>query len=88
MMPAIIMNTKNINYSVEYTDTFGGEPNYAWVRRTTIQAPADISNRALMRRAKRALGISGLRGRTIWDGDMLEFRPYRCCTVLFIIPEW
>jgi hypothetical protein len=26
-------------YSVEYTDTFGGEANYSWVRRATVQMP-------------------------------------------------
>ena len=26
-------------YSVEYTDTFGGEANYSWVRRATVTMP-------------------------------------------------
>ena len=26
-------------YSVEYTDTFGGEANYSWVKRETIEVP-------------------------------------------------
>lgn len=26
-------------FSVEYTDTFGGEANYAWVKRATITVP-------------------------------------------------
>lgn len=83
------MNTDNlINYSIEYTDTFGGEANYAWVRRAIIQAPADISNSALMRRAKKEMGLSGVRGRTSEYGDTLEFRPYRCCTVLFITANY
>lgn len=83
------MNATNlINYSIEYTDTFGGDPNYSWVKRATIQAPSDISSRALMRRAKKEMGLSGVRGRTSEYGDMLEFRPYGSCTVLFITADY
>jgi hypothetical protein len=69
-------------YNVEYTDTFGGEANYCWVRRATIEGGK--TQRATMRQAKAAIGITGLRGRTTSYGDMLEFRPYNCCTVLFV----
>ena len=56
-------------YNVEFTDTFGGEANYS---------------RELMRRAKAAMGLTGIRGRVDHHGDMIEFRPYRSCTVMFI----
>jgi len=69
--------------AVEYTDTFGGEANYCWVRRATLDIPDGTGRRAIMRRAKAAMGISGLRGRSYSHGDMWEFRPYRCCTVMF-----
>lgn len=75
-------------FDVEYTDTFGGEANYCWVRRYTIEAPCDISERALMRRAKALCGLTGARGRTYWNGDYGEFRPYIICTVLFINPRY
>ena len=71
-------------YLAEYTDTFGGEANYSWVKRATIEADAALSDLALMRRAKAALGLSGLRGRTFNHGDMIEFRPYRVACVLFV----
>jgi hypothetical protein len=76
-------------YQVEYTDTFGGEANYSWVRRADVEAPAcdyrSPSYRAtLMRRAKAAVGLSGVRGVTYWHGDMAEFRPYRMCRVMFV----
>lgn len=74
--------TEQATYTAELTDTFGGEANYSWVRRATI--PATESRRALMRRAKAALGLSGVRGRVYDYGEMIEFRPYRSCTVLFI----
>jgi hypothetical protein len=71
-------------YLAEWTDTFGGEANYSWVKRATIEAGDEPSDVALMRRAKAALGLSGLRGRTFNHGDMMEFRPYGMCCVLFV----
>jgi len=77
-----------MKFRIEYTDTFAGEVNYSWVRRATIEAPETITDTALMRRAKKALGLSGVRGRReIW-GETLVFRPYGACTVLFIMPEY
>lgn len=78
-----------ISYNIEFTDTYGGEANYSWVKRATIQAPADISNAALMRRAKKEMGLSGVRGRVErYNGDTIEFRPYGSCTVLFITADY
>ena len=87
-------------YSVEYTDTFGGTPNYSWVRRAIITVPemthygydggtnyckADATfQRELMKRAKAAVGLTGRRGRVEPHWDGVEFRPYRENTVLFV----
>lgn len=87
-------------HQVEYTDTFGGESNYSWVRRATVIMPElthygydggtnyakanRVYNRELMKRAKAEIGLTGVRGVTTSYGDMLEFRPYRMATVLFI----
>ena len=38
----------------------------------------------VMRKAKEAMGLSGVRGVTTEHGDLIEFRPYRMCTVMFI----
>lgn len=89
-----------MQYDVEYTDTFGGESNYSWVRRATITMPElthygydggtnyckanKIYQRELMKKAKAAVGITGMRGKTENYGDMLRFVPYRCCTVMII----
>ena len=71
-------------WDVEYTDTFAGEANYCWVKRATISVPEDAKRSTIMRRAKAAMGLSGLRGESVNYGDTIEFRPYRmCCTVLF-----
>lgn len=77
-----------MQYQVEYTDTFGGEANYSWARRATIEAPANASNHTLLRRARKALGLEGVRGRVSTIGEILEFRPYGCCAVLFVTPEY
>lgn len=90
------MNT----YDVEYTDTFGGEANYCWVKRATVHMPELThygydggSNcakanktyaRELMKRAKAVMGLTGIRGVTHGYGDMIRFTPYRSNTVLFV----
>lgn len=77
------MATETFTLDVEYTDTFGGEANYCWVNRDTLELPIGLSDKAIMRRAKKAMGLSGMRGRHRYNGDMWEFRPYRSCTVMF-----
>jgi len=89
------MNT----YSVEFTDTFGGEANYCWVKRASISVPEwhhfkgnngngtvepKAYQRTVMRKAKAAAGLSGVRGRTESYGDGYTFKPYGQCTVLFV----
>lgn len=87
-------------YNVEYTDTFGGQANYSWVKRARITMPDlthfgydgstnyikanRIFERELMRKAKAAMGLTGIRGRRDSYGDSLEFRPYGICAVMFI----
>jgi len=71
-------------WDIEYTDTFGGEPNYSWVERARIKSKPDESQASVMRRAKAAVGLTGVRGRTYWHGDGGEFRPYNSCTVLLV----
>lgn len=68
---------------VEYTDTFGGEANYCWVKRATLTLPVGTSDKVVMRRAKAAMGLTGIRGRTESYGDGHRFVPYRSCTVMF-----
>lgn len=87
-------------FEIEYTDTYGGDANYSWVKRATVTMPElthygydgstnysranKIFNRELMKRAKAALGLTGIRGRVTHYGDMIEFRPAKSCTVVFI----
>jgi len=73
-----------MQYLAEFTDTYGGEANYSWVKRATIEGDSGLSNLAVLRRAKAALGLSGLRGKTHHYGDMIEFRPYGMACVMFV----
>lgn len=72
------------NILIEYTDTYGGEANYSWVKRETVAIPDTMSDLTLMRLAKRLMGLSGVKGKTYNHGDLIEFRPYRSCTVMFV----
>lgn len=71
-------------YNIEVTDTFGHEPNYAWVRRYELTVPDGTSWGAVVRRAKRLIGWSGVRCTRVDYGDMTELRPVGECMVCFI----
>lgn len=77
----------DIQYNIEVTDTFGGQANYDWVRRAQIDVSDGISDLALVRKAKKAVGLNGVRGRVERYGETAEFRPYGACIVMFITPE-
>lgn len=75
-----------MRFQVEFTDTFGGEANYSWVKRAQFEAPDNASNSLLIRRAKKALGLVG-KHRASSYGDLIELRWARDCVVAFITPE-
>jgi len=52
-----------------YTDTFGGQPNFAWARRVVAK---DI------RQAKKKLGLSGVRFNKEYNGTWNERNACRC----------
>ena len=58
---------ETVLFNIEHTDTFAGEANYSWLHRYEIEAPGDISDLALVRRAKRAAGHNGVRCRRVED---------------------
>ena len=71
-------------WSVEITDTFSGEANYAWVRRRTLLTPPALSRRSLVRRAKALMGWNSVPcATTDWD-DCIELRPRGMAQVMFI----
>jgi hypothetical protein len=71
------------NYTFEYTDTFGGEPNYCWVRRGKFYAD---NNKQAVRKAKKFLGLDGVkcdRGCQTTDFG-ITLVPRNSCTILFV----
>ena len=75
-----------MKYSVELTDTMGGEANYSWCHRSEISLPDNASDLALVRRAKAEIGLSGIRCKRCDLGETIELRPYGACVVAFISP--
>lgn len=87
-------------YDIELTDTFGGEANYSWVRRESVSMPElthygydggsnyakanKVYQRELIKAAKAAVGLTGVRGRVENYGDSVTFRPYGLLQVMFI----
>lgn len=65
----------NIRYEYELTDTWGGHPNYGWVKRGTITVPMNATQHKIMREVKKALLLTGVkfRLRTLYNG--WEFKP-------------
>lgn len=69
-------------YNYEYTDTFGGETNYCWVKRGTVIA---TTLRGAMRMARSEIGLSGVRGDIVADfGNESHWIPRGCCTILMV----
>jgi hypothetical protein len=73
-----------LTWHAELTDTFGGEANYSWVRRETLQLLETASDRQIVTAAKAALGLTGCRCQTTNHGDMFELRPTGSCSVAFV----
>lgn len=73
-----------MRYSYTMTDTFGGEPNFAWARRGELELPEGASDLALVRRVKRELGMEGVRCRKENWGETLVLRPIEQCVVVFV----
>lgn len=72
-----------VTWDIEVTDTFSGQANYAWVERSKLRVPDDISGLALIRRIKAVTGYSGIRGQTCISGDSVEIRFPARCVVIF-----
>jgi len=75
-----------MKYICEHTDTFGGEANYSWVQREELTLSDNISDLSLVRAAKSALGLSGVRCQRSEAGESIELRPYGYCSIVFITP--
>lgn len=93
------MSDMSNKYQIEVTDTFAGEANYSWVKRSTLFMPelTDFGydgstnyceankryNRQLVRKVKAFAGWTGLRCIVENHGDMITIRPRNACMVAF-----
>ena len=68
-------------WDVEHTDTFSGESNYCWVHRHEVSGETRLQ---VIRRAKKACGLNGVRCTVSDFGDMYEIRPQGLCQVVFV----
>ena len=73
-----------LTYDVEYTDTFGGEANYSWVRRASFTGPDDMPQREVMRKARALVGLTGVRGTFENQYECFALRPYGSHTIMFV----
>ena len=89
-----------MQFSYEYTDTFGGEANYCWVKRGTVSVPelthygydrsrgytrADkAQSRQVVRLVKAALGLTGVKCGREEWNGTIALYPYGANCVAFI----
>ena len=89
-----------MQFSYEYTDTFGGEANYCWAKRGTVSVPelahygydgahgytrADkAQTREAVRLVKAALGLTCVKCRREEWSDTIALYPYGANCVVFI----
>jgi len=78
-----------MNIKIELTDLFGGEANYSWVKRETLDLPESTKDREIVKAAKAAMDYTGYRTITENYGDMikLDFTPSGILHVMFITFE-
>ena len=76
-----------MRYIAKLTDTFGGEPNYSWVRSVSFEAPSDIDSTLLMYRACEALDLDRFDWAIAYDGMVLECIPARDDANMIMIVE-
>lgn len=70
-------------WNIEHTDTFGGEANYCWVNRSTIELPDTYKQSWIVRKVKEQVGWTGIRCSVSDWGSYLEIKPQGMCQVVF-----
>lgn len=86
-----ILSVSNIQiFELEKTDTFGGEANYSWVDRHTLELdlPEDVSDLKLVKLAKDWAGWTGVKCKRDNIGDTIALYPQGMAQVLFITPKY
>lgn len=71
-------------YKFELTDTFGGEANYGWCRRTAVELPDGVDDGMVRAMAKQWAGFGSRRCEVENYGDSMTIRPRGLLQVLFV----
>jgi len=70
--------------TVTITDTFGGEPNYGWVKRYDFVTDVNSSQHKITRQAKALVGMTGVKSDT-QDFDVgLTIKPRGYNQIIFV----
>jgi hypothetical protein len=76
-----------MKYTIEYTDTYGGEANYCWVKRESFEGGDSIPEHMVIRKLKRLIGLTGVNCKKESYGEMIKLTPRNSNTVAFITFE-
>jgi hypothetical protein len=77
-----------IKVNFEVTDTFGGEANYAWVNRGSVEFKKQPTQRQIVIALKTFAGLVGIRCRKDDYGDQIVLHPAGQCIVAFANVEY
>ncbi|NDC23373.1 MAG: hypothetical protein EBZ49_04510 [Proteobacteria bacterium] len=70
--------------TVTITDTFGGEPNYGWVKRYDFAVKNDATQHKITRRAKALVGMTGVKSDTTDYDSGLTIKPRGYHQIIFV----
>ena len=76
-----------MKYTIEYTDTYGGEANYGWVKRESFEVEGSLDDRMVVRKCKQLMGLQGVNCKREDLGEMIKLTPRGSNTVAFITSE-
>jgi hypothetical protein len=76
-----------MKYTIEYTDTYGDEANYSWVKRESFEVEGSVSEHMVIRKLKRMIGLSGVNCKKVMTGSMIVLKPIGTNTIAFITSE-
>ncbi len=77
-----------IKVNFEVTDTFGGEANYLWVNRGSVEFKKQPTSRQIVLALKKFAGLTGVRCRKEDYGDQIALHPVGMCIVAFANVEY
>jgi hypothetical protein len=72
----------------EVTDTFGGEANYSWANRGSVEFKEQPTRRQIVLALKKFAGLTGVRCSVVDYDDQIEIRPAGMCIVAFANVEY